>query len=68
VSAEIPVYFTCPTCGLLYLVKQVRSFEGAPGRISISCVRCAAVVHSWSGTYDFRLWKPIHLTGTVNEA
>jgi hypothetical protein len=56
-SAEIEVYFSCPTCKLLYLVKQVRSFEGNGGQIA--CVKCHTIVHSWFGIYDFRSWKPV---------
>jgi hypothetical protein len=65
-SAEIRVYFTCRICGHLYLATQVRYFEGTRG--NISCVRCATAVHSWSGIYDYRFWKPIDLTGIVSEA
>ena len=64
--AEIKVYFTCRTCEHLYLATQVRSFEGTRG--NISCVRCATAVHSWSGIYDYRFWRPIDLAGTVSEA
>ena len=56
-SAEITVYFTCPCCELVYQARQVRSSERMIGRIN--CVKCFTTVHSWTGVYDFVLWKPM---------
>jgi hypothetical protein len=56
-NAESIIYFICPCCELVYQSRQARTSECTIGRIS--CVKCFTTVHSWSGIYDFRSWKPV---------
>lgn len=56
-NLETPVYFSCPLCTLIYRTKQISTPEQTTGKFQ--CVKCSAIVHSWSGSHDFVRWKPI---------
>jgi hypothetical protein len=60
-SRKIPVtvLFSCPKCGLGYQAMQEHVPKTIAGRFV--CMDCAAEVHTWSGFYDFIVWKPMKM-------
>jgi len=50
------VYFVCKECSLPYRTIQVRRSQAAPGKKD--CEDCGALVHRWSGLYNFIDWQP----------
>jgi hypothetical protein len=50
-------------CGL-YQAAQRHSLGRTAGRFD--CVECLAPVHSWSGSYDYTVWRRVSLGRTTN--
>jgi hypothetical protein len=57
-GTQTTVIFLCQ-CGLGYSAAQERTPELRSGKFN--CAECKTAVHSWSGVYDYRSWKPIRL-------
>jgi hypothetical protein len=57
----ISVLFSCPKCGRVYRASQNLLGRNArqPGRLD--CTVCRAMVHSWSGAYDYAIWTPLDI-------
>jgi predicted RNA-binding Zn-ribbon protein involved in translation (DUF1610 family) len=54
-QAPIGVVFVCPKCTSLYVAMQERRREKITGRFD--CTDCGAMVHAWSGVYDYPSWR-----------
>ena len=51
----IDVIFVCRKCSLVYVAKQERRRDKLTGKFD--CTACGAVVHAWSGAYDYHDWR-----------
>jgi predicted RNA-binding Zn-ribbon protein involved in translation (DUF1610 family) len=54
-QAPIGVVFACPKCTSLYVAMQERRREKVTGRFD--CTDCGAMVHAWSGVYNYPGWR-----------
>jgi len=59
----INVIFVCSQCSLVYIGQQERRADGK-GAGRFGCTGCGAMVHAWSGVYDYADWKPLELAPT----
>jgi hypothetical protein len=48
---------TCPNCGSAYEAPQICVVEMKSGRFD--CTECGTNVYSWSGEYDYPVWKAL---------
>jgi hypothetical protein len=53
--SPVTVHFACPNCGLVYTGLQEHIGEKLVGHFD--CTFCMAEVHSWTGVYDYSIWK-----------
>jgi hypothetical protein len=60
---EITLFLTCTRCGLVYQAVQVRVMQAVTG--SVDCLACERPLHTWSGLYDYRLWRPAYAGSRV---
>jgi len=54
-QAPISVIFVCPKCASVYVATQERRRDKLAGQFD--CTTCGAVVHAWSGAYDYPDWR-----------